>query len=288
MKQPSKKVRVGIYKKDLQNINADYIIAKNMIAKQLVIIKKRIKTKIPTYNKLLNMSDKEISLLSKDIKKYILLSSPEIWNTVLKNIDKSYSKGMSMYNSILSSLGSTVVSGIKKGNGYKTASQFVEWYFTKRKQSKSNIRYANAVTEVVENAIKNGKSLQEMSLLLEKKVGLKTKYKGKAFTRPKGYVIASGRTYEYYRIIRTETMRMRSASAVDSMRNMDTTLGEKRLKLLAVIDSRTRQQSISMDGQISDKLGKFRYPNGYFYKYNAPARYMINDRETTYPVLLDS
>ena len=64
---------------------------------------------------------------------------------------------------------------------------------------------------------------------------------------------------------------------------------DKRLKLYAVLDSRTRWQSAAMHGQISDKRGRFKYPDGIYYRLGEqPKQWAINDRETTAVVFLDN
>ena len=54
-----------------------------------------------------------------------------------------------------------------------------------------------------------------------------------------------------------------------------------RLKLIAHIDNRTREQSKEMNKQISNANGEFLYPDGKYYRLGtAPAQWCINDRET--------
>jgi len=89
------------------------------------------------------------------------------------------------------------------------------------------------------------------------------------------------------RIVRTETHRVQTEGKLagfDKAENILERKGYKVYRVLdSVIDSRTRPQSRSMDGQRADENGLFTYPNGV--KARGPGltgvpEYDINDRET--------
>jgi SPP1 gp7 family putative phage head morphogenesis protein len=85
------------------------------------------------------------------------------------------------------------------------------------------------------------------------------------------------------RIIRTETHRLAELAHYEEYKKARRNGVKLRRKLLAVLDTRTRQQSAEMDGDLSNDEGKFQYPNG---EWHIPgntgvAKWDINDRETT-------
>lgn len=103
-------------------------------------------------------------------------------------------------------------------------------------------------------------------------------------TREIAKVLDTG-MYESQRVVRTEVARVWGQAQVDVMKRANEIGVETRLKLIAVIDNRTRGQSARMDGQISDEEGRFKYPDGNWYlkgQTGNPA-WDINDRETTIP-----
>ena len=81
---------------------------------------------------------------------------------------------------------------------------------------------------------------------------------------------------------------MNAIAKYDQFKDLKKEFNNCRLRLKAVIDGRERAQSKAMDGFISDEKGAFIYPDGKYYKLGtAPARWSINDRETSYFVFLN-
>jgi hypothetical protein len=98
-----------------------------------------------------------------------------------------------------------------------------------------------------------------------------------------------GIAYQSLRIIRTESLRAYNGGHVQEMSYAKSEYGiDSRLRYVAALDDRTRPQSASMDGQISDEQGRFRYPDGNYYfigRTGNPA-WDINDRCTTVPEIV--
>jgi len=92
-----------------------------------------------------------------------------------------------------------------------------------------------------------------------------------------------GQTYKTTRILRTEVLRMRSTAETDQWLNQQPIV-ESNLQLLETLDDRTRPQSAQMDGQISNKEGKFKFPGisePKFAHRSGKAAFDINDRSST-------
>lgn len=154
---------------------------------------------------------------------------------------------------------------------------------------------ARQVSEVLRDSQKAGLSIRNTTKKVEIQLGLRAQdgkrltTKAKRLLRSGRFTHSNGHFYDFYRIARTETMRMASIQSNNQFKDLVSAGEDARLKMVSVIDSRTRQQSISMNGQISRKDGKFKYPNGFYYEHGkAPARWSINDRETTITVFLEN
>lgn len=86
------------------------------------------------------------------------------------------------------------------------------------------------------------------------------------------------------RVVRTETVRNTNAADYLTAQDAKKQGVEGRRMWLAVLDSRTRSQSASMDGQMEDDKGLFHYPNGAVSRYpggSGVPQYDINERCTT-------
>lgn len=116
--------------------------------------------------------------------------------------------------------------------------------------------------------------------LIVQKVQLTNKTTTRLLSVPK-----SGEIYNSIRIARTEIISMHNLATVDAMQYAKDLGIDTRLQLLAyTADGRARPQSAQMDGDISDKQGRFRYPDGnWYFLGQQPAQWRINDRETTIP-----
>lgn len=151
---------------------------------------------------------------------------------------------------------------------------------------------ANQVTQAIADSFANGSSIQAVQRKIDIIMGFRNKdgrinEKAKALIVQGKFSHRNGHIYETYRIARTETMRMAHIRQYEIFEDIER--DDKRLKLYAVLDSRTRWQSAAMHGQISDKKGRFKYPDGVYYRLGEqPKQWVINDRETTAVVFLDN
>jgi len=144
---------------------------------------------------------------------------------------------------------------------------------------------AKRVTSIVANGYDNGHSIKEIQAKLDIELGFRDKtgvlnQKGIDLIKQGKFLHANGHIYENYRIARTETMRMANIQTYDTFEAVER--DNKRLKMISILDKRTRRQSAEMNGQISNADGQFKYTDGKLYKLGqAPARWSINDRETS-------
>lgn len=151
---------------------------------------------------------------------------------------------------------------------------------------------ANQITQAIADSFANGSSIQAVQKKIDIIMGFRNKdgrinEKAKALIAQGKFSHRNGHIYETYRIARTETMRMAHIRQYEIFEGIER--DDKRLKLYAVLDSRTRWQSAAMHGQISDKRGWFKYPDGVYYRLGEqPKQWVINDRETTAVVFLDN
>ena len=153
-------------------------------------------------------------------------------------------------------------------------------------------KMANQVTQAIADSFATGSSIQAVQRKIDIIMGFRN-IDGRINERAKALIVQgkfshrNGHIYQTYRIARTETMRMAHIRQYEIFEGVER--DDKRLKLYAVLDSRTRWQSAAMHGQISDKRGRFKYPDGVYYRLGEqPKQWVINDRETTAVVFLDN
>ena len=154
------------------------------------------------------------------------------------------------------------------------------------------IKMTNQVTQAIADSFAKGSSIQAVQRKIDIIMGFRN-IDGRINERAKALIVQgkfshrNGHIYQTYRIARTETMRMAHIRQYEIFEGVER--DDKRLKLYAVLDSRTRWQSAAMHGQISDKRGWFKYPDGVYYRLGEqPKQWVINDRETTAVVFLDN
>ena len=153
-------------------------------------------------------------------------------------------------------------------------------------------KMANQVTQAIADSFATGSSIQAVQRKIDIIMGFRN-IDGRINERAKALIVQgkfshrNGHIYQTYRIARTETMRMAHIRQYEIFEGVER--DDKRLKLYAVLDSRTRWQSVAMHGQISDKRGRFKYPDGVYYRLGEqPKQWVINDRETAAVVFLDN
>ena len=156
---------------------------------------------------------------------------------------------------------------------------------------KRSRKMANQVTQVIADSFATGSSIQAVQRKIDIIMGFRNK-DGRINERAKALIIEgkfshrNGHIYQTYRIARTETMRMAHIRQYEIFEGVER--DDKRLKLYAVLDSRTRWQSAAMHGQISDKRGRFKYPDGVYYRLGEqPVQWLCNDRECACVVFLE-
>ena len=238
------------------------------------------------------------TLWYKKIEKKLTDTYKNLFNRTRDELVNSYnlSNKETMYLSE-SALGSTIK--WNKQRVYKQLPRTQEFNVTNRILNEKAIsvrskKMAKEITTLIEQSNKKGYSVEKTTKLLDIKFGYRNKdgkINRKALKLLKAGRIShtNGHFYTTYRIARTESMRMSSISnnlLADELRLKGY---DNRLKMLSKIDSRTREQSIEMNGDISTPNFTFKYPNGQFYKHGlAPAKYSINDRETTHTVFANN
>lgn len=144
-------------------------------------------------------------------------------------------------------------------------------------QTGRSIDLEQLYTNIV-SGVEQGLSLPKINRQLDVSLGLRNS-DGTWISKT---VDRKGQQYRTIRTLRTEVLRMRSTAEIDQWINQQPFVPSK-LRLISVLDNRTRSQSARMDNQLSNDEGKFLYPNGsYYYPHRTGiAKYDINDRETT-------
>jgi hypothetical protein len=117
------------------------------------------------------------------------------------------------------------------------------------------------VTRELELAAGRGDSIQQLGKRLDIIFGFRDPSTGKII---KG-LNKKGETYKSIRVARTELHRLFETGHRDEYYEAQDNGVETRLQYVATLDQRTRPQSASMDGQISDAEGRFQYPDGNWY-----------------------
>lgn len=230
----------------------------------------------------------------KEIERYLEANYGKMYERYKEEILNSLNEsGIEQRYLIETALGQRI--NWKKNNLYQTLPNTAPFKYTRhvlsnRAVSIRNKRLAKRVTKQIAEGFDRGESIANIQKRLDIEFGYRDKagritQKARNLIKQGKFAHANGHIYQTYRIARTETMRMANIQAKQAYQDLD--MPDKRLQMLAVIDSRTRQQSIEMNGQISREDGKFKYPNGFYYFHGeAPARWSINDRETTVTIFL--
>ena len=133
------------------------------------------------------------------------------------------------------------------------------------------------VTRELEMAAGRGDSLQTLAKKLDVIFGFRDATTGKII---KDGLNKKGETYKSLRVARTELHRLFESGHLDEFYAADEEGVNTSLMFVATLDARTRPQSASMDGQRSDKEGRFQYPDGnwYYLGNTGIAGFDVNDR----------
>lgn len=187
---------------------------------------------------------------------------------------------------------------LRKPKLYKTlpntpAFKYTNAVFTRKSISARSKKAANAITKIIADGRNNGTALVDIQKKIDIVMGFRDKQgvitpKAKKLIEMGKFTHRNGSIYETYRIANTELARMNAIAKFEQFRDLIKDYKNCRLKLKAIIDGRERPQSRAMNGFISDEKGRFIYPDGrYYHLGSAPARWSINDRETSYFVFLN-
>lgn len=288
IREPSKSVISSIKKSRLRRIGAINTEALSVIMEVM-----RYTRGLSTLYAKANASRRKAIL--ERIEDYIISRYVVMFSGVRDGIVDSYNKGaIDVEKMVKSAIGASVsyevVDDLPKTKKFKITNKVL----SEKSVLKRSRIMAKRVTSIIENSNTNGLSVKETTKKLEVEFGLRGVSDEKLTTRSKNmlrkgvFSKSNGHFYDVYRIARTETMRMSSVRNEEAFDKLKKEGFDVRFKLVSTIDSRTREQSIQMNGNISREDGRFKYPNGIFYlKTEAPARWSINDRETLATVFID-
>ena len=187
---------------------------------------------------------------------------------------------------------------LRKPTLYKTlpktpAFKYTNAVFTKKSVSVRSKKAADAITKIISDGRANGEALVDIQKKVDIVMGFRDKRgvitkKAKALIESGKFTHRNGSIYETYRIVNTELARMNAIAKYEQLKDLNKEFNNCRLRLKAIIDGRERPQSRAMNGFISDIKGRFVYPDGrYYHLGSAPAKWSINDRETSYFVFLN-
>ena len=187
---------------------------------------------------------------------------------------------------------------LRKPKLYKTlpktpAFKYTNAVFTKKSVSVRSKKAADTITKIIADGRNEGLALVDIQKKIDVVMGFRDKRgvitkKAKALIESGKFTHRNGSIYETYRIVNTELARMNAIAKYEQLKDLNKEFDNCRLKLKAIIDGRERPQSRAMNDFISDSKGRFIYPDGkYYHLGSAPARWSINDRESSYFVFLN-
>lgn len=146
--------------------------------------------------------------------------------------------------------------------------------------AKNRTNEINKIQSVITSGLLRGQSYPQMEKALRKIIGEEMKVAGK--------INITGAKYNGLRILRTETNRTMNAGHYAASKYADSQGLEIKRRMVATLDSRTRNQSAYMDGKEVGIDEPFTYPNGATAIYpgsTGVAAYDINDRETVIDIV---
>ncbi|PNX49885.1 MAG: hypothetical protein BV457_00160 [Thermoplasmata archaeon M9B1D] len=284
MLTPKKKEQKEIRKKEIERIALINILSFKTISEIRRLIRKRLKP---------NMSKIQI----RQIEKIIISKYFNMFKKIKKSILNSYNQSsieskFLIENTLKRKLTFLKIDNLKK---FPTTYEFriTNHILSNKSILKRSKNLALRTTKIIENSLDKGFSIEKTTKLLDIEFGFRDRHgkitrktlnllKEGKLTRTNGHI------YRTYRIARTESMRMASLQQYKRFEELKANgFGNVRIQMISTLDNRTRPQSIQMNKQISTKNGTFKYPNGQFYKHGlAPAKWSINDRETTIIIFL--
>lgn len=289
MLKPTKKDQKEVKKKEIERIALMNIIAFQSIS----IVRKFIRSKL-----LKIFSLKVPSFELRKIEKAIIIKYSKMFKNIEKSIVNSYNKASIESKFLIEKTLGQKLDFLKIDN-LKKLPTTKDFKITNRILNTKSIlkrsrRLALRTTKIIKNSIDKGFSIQKTTKLLDIEFGFrdrqgKTTMKTLKLLKEGKLTRTNGHIYQTYRIARTESMRMASIQSNDRFKNLikRKDFKDTRLQMISILDKRTRPQSIQMNNQVSNKKGQFKYPDGIFYMHGlAPAKWSINDRETTIIIFL--
>ena len=238
-----------------------------------------------------NLEDAEITAMNK----YIYAEYGKVYGNlkqlIIDGLNEAKIKNVEVVEKLLDL-------NLRKPKLYKTlpktpAFKYTNAVFTKKSVSVRSKKAADKITEIIANGRNEGLALSKIKEQVDIVMGFRdaqgrlTK-KAKALIEAGKFTHRNGSIYETYRIVNTEMARMNAIAKYEQFKDLNKEFDNCRLKLKAVLDGRERPQSRAMNGFISDTKGRFIYPDGrYYHLGSAPAKWSINDRETSYFVFLN-
>lgn len=244
-----------------------------------------------------NIEDAEITAMNK----YITVEYGKVYGglkqLILDGLNEAKIKNVELVEKLLDL-------NLRKPKLYKTlpktpAFKYTNAIFTKKSVSVRSKKAADKITQIIADGRNKGLALSKIKEQVDIVMGFRdaqgilTK-KAKALIEAGKFTHRNGSIYETYRIVNTELARMNAIAKYEQFNDLSKEFTNCRLKLKAVLDKlpngkwRTRPQSRAMNGFISDAKGRFIYPDGKYYHLGAaPAKWSINDRETSYFVFLN-
>lgn len=287
MKQPSKKAIQLVKDAEQKRISDMYKVSVNA----LDIVKKYTDNLLPKIVKAKNPNK-----YYKQIEDYLTAQYGDLFTQYKEDIlDALNQSGIEQLHLIEATLGQppTLITPITL---YKTLPKTPAFEVTNRILStKSVLKRSKALayntTKLIADSFDKGLSVQETSKKLDILFGFRDK---DGILTPENLnkikkgelVLKNGASYQNYRIARTEVGKMAKVQAQEVFDNVED--NRKRLRYVGTNDKRSRPNSRNMNGQISDKNGRFKYPNGTIRKiFESDPQYLIMCRCSAVTIFLE-
>lgn len=238
-----------------------------------------------------NLEKAEIEAMNKYIKVEYGKIYGNLKQTIIDGLNEAKVKNVEVVEKLLDM-------PLRKPKLYKTLPKtapfkYTNAVFTKKSVSVRSKKAADTITKIIADGRNEGLALVDIQKKIDVVMGFRDKRgvitkKAKALIESGKFTHRNGSIYETYRIVNTELARMNAIAKYEQLKDLNKEFDNCRLKLKAIIDGRERPQSRAMNGFISDIKGRFIYPDGkYYHLGSAPARWSINDRESSYFVFLN-
>lgn len=286
MQEPSKKAIKQMLKKEQLRIAELNKVAVSTIG----LVRKYTNDLLPLIAK-----SKKPSRYYKQIENYLIEQYGDLFKTYKQEMLKTLNEaGIEQRHLVELTLAEPIA--LKPYRVYKSIPKSTAFSITNKILSEKSVLQrdrilARRVTTLIANNFDKDLDIKGIQKKLDIELGFRNKKgviteKATELIKQGKFAHSNGHIYETYRIARTETMRMSNIQQQNTFDEIDD--DRKRMKLISVMDKRTRKQSEQMNGQVSNEKGEFLYPDGKYYRLGfAPAKWSINDRETSVIVFID-